>query len=192
VYSVLRCPDLWLQYSATSSSKLCTKLTLQCNHRSVHLKTEYTESLYLLRRHLGNWPCSKQEKRTAGSTWETWTADAADGVRFTRVIWEIDFLLTFETAPFFCEYPVYFINNSVLGMSVIQNSAPISKVIIQISHCFNRTEDFQMSYYILNVHPICHVFPFRVLWPILRTFILQCRLPLAVKGFYSDMSNRIS
>jgi hypothetical protein len=41
---------------ATSSSKPCTKLTLHCNHRSGHLKTEHTESLFLLRRHLGNWP----------------------------------------------------------------------------------------------------------------------------------------
>ena len=44
---VLRCPVLWLQ---------CTKITLHCNHRSGHLKTEHTESLFLLRRHLGNWP----------------------------------------------------------------------------------------------------------------------------------------
>ena len=29
-------------------SKPCTKLTLHCNHRSGHLKTEHTESLYLL------------------------------------------------------------------------------------------------------------------------------------------------
>jgi len=37
-------------------SKPCTKLTQHCNHRSGHLKTEHTESLFLLRRHLGNWP----------------------------------------------------------------------------------------------------------------------------------------
>jgi len=36
-------------------SKLCTKLTLHCNHRSGHHKTEHTESLFLLRRHFGNW-----------------------------------------------------------------------------------------------------------------------------------------
>ena len=36
-------------------SKPCTKLTLHCNHRSRHLKTEHTESLFLLRRHIGNW-----------------------------------------------------------------------------------------------------------------------------------------
>jgi len=29
-------------------SKPCTKLMLHCNHRSGHLKTEYTESLFLL------------------------------------------------------------------------------------------------------------------------------------------------
>ena len=38
------------------SCKLCMKLVLHCNHRSGHLKTEHTESLFLLRRHLGNWP----------------------------------------------------------------------------------------------------------------------------------------
>jgi len=37
-------------------SKPCTKLTLHCNHRSGHLKTEHTESLFLPQRHLGNWP----------------------------------------------------------------------------------------------------------------------------------------
>jgi hypothetical protein len=35
--------------------KPCTKLTLHCNHRSGHLKTEYTESILLLGRHLGSW-----------------------------------------------------------------------------------------------------------------------------------------
>jgi len=49
---------------------------------------------------------SKHEKRTAGSAWETWTVAAADGVGCARVRWEINFLLTFETAPFFCVYPV--------------------------------------------------------------------------------------
>jgi len=37
------------------------------------------------------------------NTWETGTVAAADGVRFARVRWEIDFLLTFETVPFICE-----------------------------------------------------------------------------------------
>jgi len=54
--------DAWYVFS-----KPCTKLTLHCNHRSGHLKMEHTESLFLLRRHLGNWPRSKHEKRTAGS-----------------------------------------------------------------------------------------------------------------------------
>ena len=43
--------DAWCVFS-----KPCTKLTLHCNHRSGHLKTEHTASLFLLRRHLGNWP----------------------------------------------------------------------------------------------------------------------------------------
>jgi len=52
-------------------------------------------------------PRSKHEKRTAGSAWETWTVAAADGVRFARVRWEINFFLTFQTAQFFYVYPVY-------------------------------------------------------------------------------------
>ena len=70
-------------------------------------KPEHTESLFLLRPHLGNWPRSKREKRTAGSAWETWTVAAADGVRCARVRWEINFLLTFENASFFCVFPVW-------------------------------------------------------------------------------------
>ena len=83
VCSVLRCPDLWLQCSVTF---------VHCNHRSGHLKTEHTESLFLLRRHLGNWPHSpvvSKSERTAGSAWETWTVAVADGVRFASVSWEI-------------------------------------------------------------------------------------------------------
>jgi len=60
VCSVLRCPDLWLRRKDAPArcvfSKPCTKLTLHCNHRSGHLKAEHTESLFLLWRHLGNWP----------------------------------------------------------------------------------------------------------------------------------------
>jgi len=108
VCSILRCPDLWLQCSVAPCvfSKQGKKLTLHCNHRSGHLKTEHTESLFLLRRHLGNWPRSKHGKWTAGSARDTWTVAAADGVCCARVRWEINFLLTFETAPFFCVYPV--------------------------------------------------------------------------------------
>jgi hypothetical protein len=95
VCSVLRCRDLWLQCSV-------------CFVHSLELLVAHTESLFMLRRHLGNWPGSKHEKQIAGSAWETWIVDAADGVRFTRVRWEIDFLLTFETAPFFCERTAYF------------------------------------------------------------------------------------
>jgi len=77
----------------------------QCLHPGSH--DTHTVGLFLLRRHLGNWPRSKHEKRTVGSAWETRTVAAADGVRCARARWEINFLLTFETAPFFCVYPVY-------------------------------------------------------------------------------------
>ena len=88
----------------------CADVQLNCNHRSGHLKTEHTESLFLLRRHLGNWPRSpavSMSERTAGSSWETQTVAAADGVRFARVRWEINFLLIPETAPFICKHSVY-------------------------------------------------------------------------------------
>jgi len=51
------------------------------------------------------------------NAWETWTVAAADGVRCACVRWEINFLLTFETAPFFYVYPVYskiYIDNYIL------------------------------------------------------------------------------
>jgi len=60
-------------------------------------------------------PLSKHEKRTAGSTWETWRAAAADGVRCVRVRWEIQFFLTFETALFFSVYPVYLCYRKIAG-----------------------------------------------------------------------------
>ena len=82
---------------------------VHCNHRSGHLKTEHTESVFLLRRHLGNWPRCRYEKWTAGRAWETWTVAAADGVRCARARREINILLIFKTAPFFCVYPVYII-----------------------------------------------------------------------------------
>jgi hypothetical protein len=48
--------ELLVPLSATSSSKPCTKLVLHSKYKSGHLKTEHTESLFLLRRNLGNWP----------------------------------------------------------------------------------------------------------------------------------------
>ena len=59
VCSVLRYPDLWLQCSVSfvcGLEKTHHTLTLHCNHRPGHLKTEHTERPFLLRRHLGNWP----------------------------------------------------------------------------------------------------------------------------------------
>jgi hypothetical protein len=107
VCSVLRCPDLWWQCSVSFVHSLDLLVALHCNHRSGHLNTEHTESLFLLRRHLGNWPRNKHEKRTAGSVRETWTVAAADGVRWARERREINCLLTFETVQFFCVYPVH-------------------------------------------------------------------------------------
>ena len=51
-------------------------------------------------------PAVSTSEWTPGSAWETWTVAATNGVRFARVKWEINFLLTFETAPFICKHPV--------------------------------------------------------------------------------------
>jgi hypothetical protein len=48
-----------------------------------------------------------QRERTTGRARETWTVAAADGVRCARLRREINFLLTFETAPFFSVCPVH-------------------------------------------------------------------------------------
>jgi hypothetical protein len=88
--------------SATSSSKPCTNLRLHCNHRSGHLKMEHTESLFLLRRHLGNWPRGPAVSMRS----ELLVAHEKRGQLPLLTVY-IDFLLTFETAPFFCECTVY-------------------------------------------------------------------------------------
>ena len=56
VCSVLKCPDLWLQCSVSFVHGL--EKTRHAMHVSGHFKTEHTESLFLLRCHLGNWPRS--------------------------------------------------------------------------------------------------------------------------------------
>jgi hypothetical protein len=70
---------------------------------------------------LSPWPRIKHEKRTAGSAWETLTVAAADGVRFTRVRWEIDFLLTFWN----CTILLWI---SCTSITVINLFAPWNKV----------------------------------------------------------------
>ena len=116
VCSVLWCPDLWLQCSVSfvhclekthgasflnrARNSLCTVITdLETSKRSTQKAFSCCDAIL-------DWPRSKHEKRTAGSAWETWTVAAADGARCARVSWEINFLLTFENAPFFCAYPV--------------------------------------------------------------------------------------
>ena len=80
-------------------------------------------------------PRSKQEKRTARSAWETRTVAAADGVSCARVGWEINFLLTFETAPSFCVYPVYI--PDVLLLTVGPQLRPHTA-----TQCHNKSTDF--------------------------------------------------
>ena len=86
VCSVLRCPDLWL---------LCSVSFVHSLEKTHHAWCVFSKS------------CSKHEKRTVGSARETWTVAAADGESFVSVRWKMHFFLNFETAPFFCVYPVF-------------------------------------------------------------------------------------
>jgi len=85
---------------------------LQCVHPGSHDTHTHTHTHTLTHRKpfpaaTPSWkpaprPRSKHEKRTASSAWETWTVAAADGVGCAHVRWEMNFLWTFETSPFFC------------------------------------------------------------------------------------------
>jgi hypothetical protein len=44
--------------------------------------------------------------RIVVTKWETWTVAASVGVCCARVRWELHFVFTFDTAPFFCVCPV--------------------------------------------------------------------------------------
>ena len=57
--------------------------------------------------------------------WGIWTIAASGVVRCARVRWEINYMLTFETAPFFCVHPVYilFISRAFVdNVGVLWNS----------------------------------------------------------------------
>ena len=80
----------------------CTVITdLDTSKRSTQKAFSWCDAI------LETGPAVSTSERTVGSAWETWTNAAADGVRCARVRWEINFLLTFETAPFICKHPVY-------------------------------------------------------------------------------------
>ena len=96
--------------------------------------------------------------RSVISAWETWTVDAADGVRCARVRWAINFLLTFETAPFFCVHPVYesqtpntvpyqrrFLNNRAVT-SAIDISQPLMSSEIWLSRWWQWTLRFSVMW----------------------------------------------
>ena len=70
----------------------------------------HIESLFLLRRHLGNWPrgpavSTRTELLVAHEKLGQFPLLTVYVV--PRVRREINFMLTFETAPFFCVYPVF-------------------------------------------------------------------------------------
>jgi hypothetical protein len=59
---------------------------------------------------------------------KTWTVAAADGVRFARVRWEINFLLIFETAPSFFKHPV-FCSTLISIFTLLKGGSSFEKVV---------------------------------------------------------------
>jgi hypothetical protein len=111
VSSILRCParsviTVQREFRARVKNAVlsvpCTKLRLHCITDLGISK----RSTFLLRRHLGNWPRNKHEKRTAGSAWGTWTVPAADWLCCASVGREMNMLIKFDNAPFVCVWPV--------------------------------------------------------------------------------------
>jgi hypothetical protein len=115
VCSVFRCPDLGLQCSVNFVQGLrrtphtrimsflnrardsrCTVITdLDTSKRSTQKASSCCMPSLTL-------ALSKHENWTAGNAWETWTVPAADSVLLCPCRSEIRFLITLETAPFFC------------------------------------------------------------------------------------------
>jgi len=127
VCSVLRCPDLWLQFCVSfvhdlekthlpgasflnrvRNSRWTVTTDLDTSKRSTQKTFSCCDAI------LETGPAAPQSawEATAGSAWETWTVATAEGVGCARVSWEINFLLTFETVPFFFVYPVYHCTNT--------------------------------------------------------------------------------
>jgi hypothetical protein len=151
VCSVLRCPDWSIQcrrefcaqfkkdttHKNNILFKPCTKLTLRCNHRSRHLKTEHTGSLLLQRRHLGNWPRSKHEKRTAerirnagcSRCWQCMLRPCKMRNKFFINFWNRTILLCITSIS---SINVYFANTWSYGAHGTFNS--LSSGIIKMKH----------------------------------------------------------
>ena len=105
-FEVSRSAPAGVYFLNRARNSRCTVITdLDTSKRSTQKAFSCCDTI-LETGHAASRPRSKHEKRAAGSAWETWTVAAADCVRCARVRWEINFLLTFETAPFFCDYPV--------------------------------------------------------------------------------------
>jgi hypothetical protein len=103
------------------------------------------------------------------NAWETWTVAAIDGVCCARVRWEINFLLTFETAPFFCVYPVYLLSPLSLQLILLQ----VLKFVIKLK--------FELFSSVINSRKLCAA----LLWP-----------PLNLRNWYINLyvlqKNKIS
>jgi hypothetical protein len=79
------------------------------------------------------------------NAWETWTVAAADGVGCARVRWEINFLLTFETAPFFCVYPVSAPDE---GQCLAVGRQPTKLPIVRVDSCLSPHTLHEVRYFL--------------------------------------------
>ena len=122
VCSVLRCPDLWLQCGVSFVHGLEKTHHASFLNRARNSRWTVITDLDTSKRSTEkSFPCCDAILKTGPAVSmrsELLVAHEKLGhlpplVRCARVRWEINFLLTFETAPFFCVYPVY-ANNSLI------------------------------------------------------------------------------
>ena len=89
--------------------------------------------------------------RTVINAWETGTVAAADGVRCARVRWEINLLLTFETAPFFCVHPVFYEQYKLCSSLLCSSSSFVSLSVYSIKHRSQRRWNYSLGLTTRNV-----------------------------------------
>ena len=91
------------------------------------------------------------------NAWEAWTdAGAPDCVSCACVRWEINFSLTFETAPFFCVYPVFCFKIFCNIISLLCIVSDCNKFLLPYSLF---TSGLSMSEFARSIFYIFRIFP---------------------------------
>jgi len=141
VCSVLRCPDLWLQCSvsfvhglekthlAGARNSRCTVITdLDTSKRSTQKAFSCCAAILETR------PAANMRNELLVAHEKLGQLLLLTVLRWARVRWEINFLLTFETAQFFC-VPLYsyFLEKTAVGPS--KEWAPPTRLCISTETC---------------------------------------------------------